>query len=99
MSRRPPRSTRKYTLFPYTTLFRSPLFRRMIRISTPPTIFYGPSYTQGFGIGRAPPFFVEAVARNTQDSPWLHDGSSSRRSGVPLAHCRRSSIEAGRLLV
>src|SRR3546814_6478934 len=24
MSRRPPRSTRTYTLFPYTTLFRSP---------------------------------------------------------------------------
>src|SRR3546814_5577332 len=51
-----------------------PLFRRMIRISTPPTIFYGPSYTQGFGIGSAPPFFVEAVARNTPDSHWLHDG-------------------------
>src|SRR3546814_9304008 len=30
MIRRPPRSTRTYTLFPYTTLFRSsePLFRR-----------------------------------------------------------------------
>src|SRR6059058_6393691 len=26
MIRRPPRSTRRYTLFPYTTLFRSPLF-------------------------------------------------------------------------
>src|SRR3546814_10577639 len=26
MIRRPPRSTRTYTLFPYTTLFRSPAF-------------------------------------------------------------------------
>src|SRR3546814_16013721 len=28
MLRRPPRSTRTDTLFPYTTLFRSPVFRR-----------------------------------------------------------------------
>src|SRR3546814_15045718 len=28
MSRRPPRSTRTYTLFPYTTLFRSPRRRQ-----------------------------------------------------------------------
>src|SRR3546814_16955303 len=28
MIRRPPRSTRTYTLFPYTTLFRSPLWTR-----------------------------------------------------------------------
>src|SRR3546814_7555256 len=30
MLRRPPRSTRTYTLFPYTTLFRSALFRKPI---------------------------------------------------------------------
>src|SRR3546814_5757614 len=29
MIRRPPRSTRTYTLFPYTTLFRSPLLRTL----------------------------------------------------------------------
>src|SRR3546814_4673614 len=31
MIRRPPRSTRTYTLFPYTTLFRSGLFQRHIQ--------------------------------------------------------------------
>src|SRR3546814_11822590 len=31
MIRRPPRSTRTYTLFPYTTLFRSPPGRRGLR--------------------------------------------------------------------
>src|SRR3546814_4230457 len=31
MIRRPPRSTRTDTLFPYTTLFRSPLHRRLPR--------------------------------------------------------------------
>src|SRR6059058_5748615 len=30
MIRRPPRSTRRYTLFPYTTLFRSPGRRRRV---------------------------------------------------------------------
>src|SRR3546814_14004974 len=31
MIRRPPRSTRTDTLFPYTTLFRSPRLRRFVR--------------------------------------------------------------------
>src|SRR3546814_15658039 len=30
MIRRPPRSTRTYTLFPYTTLFRSPVARECL---------------------------------------------------------------------
>jgi DNA-binding NtrC family response regulator len=38
MIRRPPRSTRSWTLFPYTTLFRSDLFYRLnvVRINIPP---------------------------------------------------------------
>src|SRR3546814_17322471 len=32
MIRRPPRSTRTDTLFPYTTLFRSPLYLAMVRV-------------------------------------------------------------------
>src|SRR3546814_6127504 len=39
MKRRPPRSTRTYTLFPYTTLFRSSnrqLSRISLRITEPP---------------------------------------------------------------
>src|SRR3546814_9535182 len=35
MIRRPPRSTRTDTLFPYTTLFRSRIWRHFRRISTP----------------------------------------------------------------
>src|SRR3546814_5872390 len=35
MIRRPPRSTRTDTLFPYTTLFRSPCLRRQARLATP----------------------------------------------------------------
>src|SRR5881409_2055782 len=39
MIRRPPRSTRETTLFPYTTLFRSFLTsKRAVRIPTPPTM-------------------------------------------------------------
>src|SRR3546814_16197961 len=34
MIRRPPRSTRTDTLFPYTTLFRSPLFDGLVRRMT-----------------------------------------------------------------
>src|SRR3546814_12385096 len=34
MIRRPPRSTRTDTLFPYTTLFRSPKFEAMLAIQT-----------------------------------------------------------------
>src|SRR6188474_3782773 len=33
MARRPPRSTRRYTLFPYTTLFRSSRAARRLRCS------------------------------------------------------------------
>src|SRR3546814_3596261 len=36
MIRRPPRSTRTDTLFPYTTLFRSILLRRQHRTQRPP---------------------------------------------------------------
>src|SRR3546814_8645624 len=34
MIRRPPRSTRPYTLFPYTTLVRSPIREQVARAST-----------------------------------------------------------------
>src|SRR3546814_6894975 len=35
MIRRPPKSTRTDTLFPYTTLFRSPLFRQYLVLTKP----------------------------------------------------------------
>src|SRR3546814_7105706 len=54
MIRRPPRSTRTDTLFPYTTLFRSPcltfdvleeaVVRKVPHSSVPPDIFWGRQY-------------------------------------------------------
>src|SRR3546814_8384820 len=42
MIRRPPRSTRTDTLFPYTTLFRSTRPARSLRIRGEATSWYGP---------------------------------------------------------
>src|SRR3546814_17770212 len=39
MRRRPPRSTRTYTLFPYTTLFRSPGAGARVMVATRPVDF------------------------------------------------------------
>src|SRR3546814_4172584 len=43
MIRRPPRSTRTYTLFPYTTLFRSRLEMDLV---TPPALDQAPAYAR-----------------------------------------------------
>src|SRR3546814_2082410 len=50
MIRRPPRSTRTDTLFPYTTLFRSPIHRRYVRLDQ--TIFHSScrDYSPGVGV-------------------------------------------------
>src|SRR3546814_1845716 len=40
MIRRPPRSTRTDTLFPYTTLFRSPILRKLNQISLRSFVHY-----------------------------------------------------------
>src|SRR6059058_477131 len=42
MIRPPPRSTRRYTLFPYTTLFRSEIIRRACRSPVPTTVSASP---------------------------------------------------------
>src|SRR3546814_7501094 len=48
MRRRPPRSTRTYTLFPYTTLFRSansePLFAKLMTLVGQPRLIGAPRY-------------------------------------------------------
>src|SRR3546814_2941510 len=46
MIRRPPRSTRTDTLFPYTTLFRSPSSGNRISLGTTAAIVDGRSYLQ-----------------------------------------------------
>src|SRR3546814_4197274 len=65
MIRRPPRSTRTDTLFPYTTLFRSKSHRPAIRLPVPHTLPHshrslcraGPSLATGPNqpLGRLPP--------------------------------------------
>src|SRR3546814_4754936 len=49
MIRRPPRSTRTYTLFPYTTLFRSSYFG--IKIHNLALIYLGYGVLGGIGLG------------------------------------------------
>src|SRR3546814_33243 len=58
MIRRPPRSTRTDTLFPYTTLFRSPADKPRIRR---PAARRKPRFDPGFGLDRLGDFRAEAV--------------------------------------
>src|SRR3546814_5342564 len=52
MIRRPPRSTRTDTLFPYTTLFRSAFSARRRQLPRgPPTPWYGYSKQKGWAFG------------------------------------------------
>src|SRR3546814_9141517 len=57
MLRRPPRSTRTDTLFPYTTLFRSPLIRRLLG----ERIEYQVRHDRDLGPVRADPQQLEQV--------------------------------------
>src|SRR3546814_3815021 len=54
MLRRPPRSTRTDTLFPYTTLFRSPTAVSAPCGSWPPLDSYSSCVPRGCGTGCAP---------------------------------------------
>src|SRR3546814_8723745 len=60
MLRRPPRSTRTDTLFPYTTLFRSPLIRRLLGEQ----IEYRVRHDRDLGPVRADPQQLEQVIMN-----------------------------------
>src|SRR3546814_8403209 len=64
MIRRPPRSTRTYTLFPYTTLFRSHGgFRRHDRNGWPPPPHWAPARSRPQG----PPNDFHAIYRRHQE--------------------------------
>src|SRR3546814_4652615 len=75
MIRRPPRSTRTDTLFPYTTLFRSRTVERHPGITT---IDYAPS-----AIGKAA---VDLIRRQAAG-----DSSARTRSVIPTAFIERGS--------
>src|SRR3546814_17046524 len=73
MIRRPPRSTRTDTLFPYTTLFRSPLRVEKMR--------------KRAGLSR--PFFCRQAIRKGRDHAMLaaHKNNSLKQNGKsPLVH-------------
>src|SRR3546814_3726744 len=60
MIRRPPRSTRTDTLFPYTTLFRSAWLIRSFRLTGTPQIGKGPAF-RGRRDRFPAPFFIEHI--------------------------------------
>src|SRR3546814_2156361 len=59
MIRRPPRSTRTYTLFPYTTLFRSVEGRS--RLFDPVEIGFGPNPDAAKGFAQTVPEIGQAI--------------------------------------
>src|SRR3546814_7959996 len=84
MIRRPPRSTRTDTLFPYTTRFRSAHHRQALAVARPAGGDRDPA------VGRGAP--AEAV----RGRPWTRhrhpDGGGER----PLPHHRRHTHHTGR---
>src|SRR3546814_3175138 len=73
MIRRPPRSTRTYTLFPYTTLFRSPLFIGA---------FLGPAAIAQYRIGsRALDMMISMVIKPLQSAALTAFAQVHHKSG------------------
>src|SRR3546814_3310409 len=71
MIRRPPRSTRTDTLFPYTTLFRSPaLLRTALRDAAGPAAADDPA--------------VVLLSQGPDDSAWFEHRMLAEEMGVPL---------------
>src|SRR6059058_4336124 len=91
MIRRPPISTRRYTLFPYTTLFRSPLL-------TAPDVrfvkgFYDRPYEGEAGQGgRSEEHTSELQSRNDNSYAVFCLKTKKRRKHVKLAHVWFGSI-------
>src|SRR3546814_5657600 len=77
MKRLPPRSTRTYTLFPYTTLFRSPQ-RRAADWATPPASHRGGPQAPRQGVRR--PTCLLAAGQGAAHSPRPRPGSCGNRS-------------------
>src|SRR3546814_3930950 len=83
MIRRPPRSTRTDTLFPYTTLFRSDQGPRRARIA--------PAADEARAVGFVgDPFDVRLVHGHQVEHPRRQDRKSTRLNSITNAHlvCR-----------
>src|SRR3546814_7183408 len=88
MTRRPPRSTRTDTLFPYTTLFRS--LRRLERIIHP-------------RVYRAERRFIARAVRDREamvvrDVPLLFETGGDRRCDVTVVVSAPAHVQAQRVL-
>src|SRR3546814_15967880 len=83
MTRRPPRSTRTDTLFPYTTLFRSPATRASLRAAigdTPPS-----------GVARDP----QSAGFRLQSLHWTTKNAAAQyRTSTGAAACLRGGLHA-----
>src|SRR3546814_4048847 len=92
MIRRPPRSTRTDTLFPYTTLFRSPE-RPGLPVRCPPQTCHW-SGSQARPFGASVPLRPEArgTSRNYGGLPPRAASPGLRRAGVPSVLSRLLSV-------
>src|SRR3546814_936471 len=75
MTRRPPRSTRTDTLFPYTTLFLSPI--------NLPSCIYGPAYADELAAQADRGIRTVSIPLDTvqYDEPWMFTNILSARFG------------------
>src|SRR3546814_8498248 len=102
MSRRPPRSTRTVTLFPYTTLFRSVAEFKQILEACPPADLAAVSLDWHLGTGITPgDKTAEYLAEHLDASPDAFDNlefitlhSSRRDKARPMARRIIQTLEA-----
>src|SRR3546814_19246316 len=98
MIRRPPQSTRTYTLFPYTTLFRSPAELRGYHLAYPRDhgVVIRRVEHVGDGIGQLDTISFDITARGHRRGAQAQAGGDERRARVVryrvLVHRDRKSV-------
>src|SRR3546814_2408917 len=81
MIRRPPRSTRTDTLFPYTTLFRSPLLARLYWYTVEFGLIDGDEGLRVYGAG---------ILSSGGETPYAIESVEPARPRFDLARCMRT---------
>src|SRR3546814_16658711 len=81
MIRRPPRSTRTDTLFPYTTLFRSPLLARLYWYTVEFGLIDGDEGLRVYGAG---------ILSSGGETPYAIESVEPARPRFDLARCMRN---------
>src|SRR3546814_2158983 len=93
MIRRPPRSTRTDTLFPYTTLFRSSLSRRVNCASEPRNT----SLCAAFALSLEVLLEPTVSLRRAQNRPYLDRNAHSGQYGKMVSHKPRTEEHTSEL--